>query len=103
MVIRGGENVYPAEVEEVLRKHPGVRDAAVFGVPCPVMGEELRAAFLARSDPPPTEADLRAFLKERVAGVKVPSRLYRVDAFPMTASGKVQKFRLAEQFREEPR
>jgi fatty-acyl-CoA synthase len=102
MVIRGGENVYPAEVEEALRGHPGVRDAAVFGVPCPVYGEEVRAAFLPRSTPPPSEAELRGFLKSRIAGVKVPSRIHCVDAFPMTASGKVQKFKLAEQLRAPP-
>ena len=96
MVIRGGENVYPAEVEEVLRRHPGVRDAAVFGIPDPVWGEELRAAVQAKSDPPPTEAELQAFLRPLVAGVKVPTRIFCVDSFPMTASGKVQKFRLAE-------
>ncbi len=103
MIIRGGENVYPAEVEDALRGHPGVRDAAVFGVPDPVFGEEVRAAILARAAPPPSETELRAFLKERVAGVKVPTRIFCVDAFPMTASGKVQKFKLAEQFAPAPR
>jgi fatty-acyl-CoA synthase len=102
MVIRGGENVYPAEVEDALRRHPGVSDAAVFGVPDPVYGEEVRAAILPRSDPPPTEEELRAFLRERVAGAKVPSRIFVVEAFPMTASGKVQKFRLAELFGRAP-
>ena len=98
MVIRGGENVYPAEVEAVLRSHPGVRDVAVFGVPDRVYGEEVCAALLAKSTPAPTVEELRAFLKPRLAGVKIPTRLFAVDAFPMTASGKVQKFRLAELF-----
>jgi fatty-acyl-CoA synthase len=98
MVIRGGENVYPAEVEEALRAHPGVRDVAVFGVPDPVFGEQVLAAFLAKSSPPPSERELQEFLKPRIAGAKIPSRLFCVDAFPLTASGKVQKFRLAERF-----
>jgi fatty-acyl-CoA synthase len=98
MVIRGGENVYPAEVEEALRGHPALRDAAVFGVPDPVFGEEVRAAVLVREGHRVGEAELRAWLRDKVAGAKVPSRIFVVDAFPMTASGKVQKFRLAEQF-----
>jgi fatty-acyl-CoA synthase len=98
MVIRGGENVYPAEVEEALRGHPALRDAAVFGVPDPAFGEEVRAAVLLREGRRVDEAELRAWLRDRVAGVKIPSRIFVVDAFPMTASGKVQKFRLAEQF-----
>jgi fatty-acyl-CoA synthase len=98
MVIRGGENVYPAEVEEALRGHPALRDAAVFGVPDPVFGEEVRAAVLVRAGSSADEAELRGWLRTRVAGVKIPTRIFVVDAFPMTASGKVQKFRLAEEF-----
>jgi fatty-acyl-CoA synthase len=110
MVIRGGENVYPVEVEDALRRHPGVRDVAVFGVPDPVYGEEVCAAFLPRTDDsatsgtdatgrsPPTQQELQEFLKERLAGVKIPTRIWCVASFPTTASGKVQKFRLAEQF-----
>jgi fatty-acyl-CoA synthase len=102
MVIRGGENVYPAEVEEALRGHPAVRDAAVFGVPDERLGEDVRAAVLLKAGAAAGEAALRDFLRERVAGVKVPSRIYVVDAFPMTASGKVRKFQLAELFGGEP-
>jgi fatty-acyl-CoA synthase len=102
MVIRGGENVYPAEVEEALRRHPAVRDAAVFGVPDERLGEDVRAAVLLKAGAAAGEAALRDFLRERVAGVKVPSRIYVVDAFPMTASGKVRKFQLAELFGGEP-
>ncbi|MBM4015746.1 MAG: AMP-binding protein [Planctomycetes bacterium] len=98
MVIRGGENVYPVEVEEALRRHPGIRDVAVFGVPDPVYGEQVQAAFLPATAPPPGEAELRAFLEPRLAGVKIPSRFHALDAFPMTASGKVQKWRLVERF-----
>ncbi|MSR46747.1 MAG: AMP-binding protein [Planctomycetes bacterium] len=98
MVIRGGENVYPVEVEAALRRHPGIRDVAVFGLPDAIYGEEVRAAFLPATDPPPTDAELREFLKARLAGVKIPSRFHALDAFPMTASGKVQKWRLVERF-----
>jgi fatty-acyl-CoA synthase len=98
MVIRGGENVYPVEVEEALRKHPGVRDVAVFGVPDPIDGEAVQAAFLPATTPPPSELELREFLKPRLAGIKIPSRFHALDAFPMTASGKVQKWRLVERF-----
>jgi len=98
MVIRGGENVYPVEVEAALRRHPGVRDVAVFGVPDPLLGEQLHAAFLPAGDAPPDEEELQAFLRPRLAGVKVPQRIWCVDAFPMTASGKVQKWRLAGRF-----
>lgn len=98
MVIRGGENVYPVEVEEALRRHPGIRDVAVFGVPDPVYGEQVQAAFLTATTPPPGERELREFLAPRLAGIKIPSRFHALDAFPMTASGKVQKWRLVERF-----
>jgi fatty-acyl-CoA synthase len=97
MIIRSGENVYPAEVEDVLRQHPTVRDAAVFGIPDALHGEEVRAALLCTAGPAPEEGELREFVRARLAGAKVPSRIFVLDEFPMTASGKVQKFRLAEQ------
>ncbi len=103
MIIRGGENVYPAEVEEALRRHPAVRDVAVFGVSCEIYGEEVRAAVLTFPDKSVTEGELRAFARERMAGIKVPSRFHFVDLFPMTASGKVQKFQLARMFGPVPR
>ncbi len=98
MIIRGGENVSPAEVEDALRKHPQVRDAAVFGIPHEVFGEEVRAAVLMIEGADAREEELRQFLAPLLAGAKIPSRIHPVAAFPMTASGKVQKFRLAEQF-----
>ncbi len=103
MVIRGGENVYPAEVEAALRLHPGVRDVAVFGLPDPLFGEQVHAAILPAHDAAPSEEELRRFLTPRLAGVKVPSRFHLVDAFPLTASGKVQKWRLVQQFTPDER
>lgn len=97
MVIRGGENVYPVEVEEALRRHPGIRDVAVFGLPDPIHGEQLHAAFLPATAPPPSERELRDFLAPRLSGIKIPSRFHPLAAFPLTASGKVQKWRLAEE------
>ncbi len=96
MIIRGGENVYPAEVEDALRAHPDVRDAAVFGVPSEHWGEEVAAALIAESGRTPDGDAILAELEGHLAPFKRPSHVRFVDAFPLTASGKVQKFRLAE-------
>ncbi len=97
MVIRAGENVYPAEVEDALRTHPDVRDAAVFGLPHDEWGEEVAAAVIAEPGSRPTLDGVRAFLADRLAHFKQPTRLACVDAFPLTGSGKVQRFRLPEE------
>ena len=90
MVIRGGENVYPVEIENVLAAHPGVATAGVVGVPDSRLGENL-AAFIVPADPshPPDEAALRSFLRARLAGFKVPAHWYTVDALPHNSAGKV--------------
>jgi acyl-CoA synthetase (AMP-forming)/AMP-acid ligase II len=90
MVIRGGENVYPVEIEDVLTAHPGVAAVGVVGVPDSRLGENL-AAFIVPSDPshPPDEAALRSFLRARLAGFKVPAHWYTVDALPHNSAGKV--------------
>ncbi len=102
MIIRGGENIYPAEVEDALRSLPGVQDAAVFGLPSEAWGEEVAAAIVpAPADPatPPFDpANLSAALAGKLAHFKRPEHVHVVDALPLTASGKVQKFRLAERF-----
>jgi len=95
MIIRGGENVYAAEVERVLLRHPAVREAAVFPVKDAYYGEAVAVAL--RLGAAVKAADLQAFCGERIARFKVPVRLYRVDAFPLTASGKVRKVALREQ------
>src|SRR6516165_5374235 len=89
MVIRGGVNIYPREIEDVLYRHPAVVDCAVFGVPDARLGEQLVAVVEARS--PVTPDDLQAFCRERVADFKVPSSVELVDELPRQPNGKVLK------------
>ncbi len=99
MIIRGGENIYPREIEEFLYAHPKIQDVQVVGVPHERYGEEVMACVIARDpDDPPTLEDLRAFCEGRLAHYKVPSRLRILDSFPMTVSGKVRKVELRERF-----
>jgi fatty-acyl-CoA synthase len=96
MVIRGGENVYPAEVEEFLHGHPDVTDVQVIGVPDARYGEELMAWIVLREGAQLREEDIRAFCKGSIAHYKVPRYVRFTDEFPMTVTGKIQKFRLRE-------
>jgi fatty-acyl-CoA synthase len=96
MVIRGGENVYPREIEEFLYRHEAIRDVAVFGVPDERYGEELCAWIQVREGASITEEEIREFCKGRIAHYKVPRYVRVVDEFPMTISGKVQKFKMRE-------
>jgi fatty-acyl-CoA synthase len=96
LVIRGGENIYPREIEEVLFQHPAVAAVQVIGVPDVRMGEELMAWVSFREDDGPSEEDLRAFCRERLAHFKVPRYWKVVAEFPMTVTGKVQKFKMRE-------
>jgi fatty-acyl-CoA synthase len=96
MVIRGGENVYPREVEEFLYTHEAVVDVAVFGVPDDRYGEELCAWIQVKEGHSVTEEEIRAFCKGRIAHYKVPRYVSVVEAFPMTVTGKVQKFKMRE-------
>ncbi|MFI7633734.1 long-chain fatty acid--CoA ligase [Nonomuraea sp. NPDC049400] len=89
VIIRGGYTVYPREVEEVLYEHPAVRQAAVFGVPHPGLGEEIEAVVAVRAAV--TCADLRDFVRERVAAYKYPRRISFVDELPMSPTGKILK------------
>ncbi|MEA3065600.1 MAG: fatty-acyl-CoA synthase, partial [Sphingomonadales bacterium] len=96
MFISGGENVYPAEVENVLTGHPAVAEAAVVAAPDPRWGEVGRAFLrLAEGCLPPDPAEIEAFCRSRLAGYKVPVGFEYVDDFPRTAAGKVQKHLLA--------
>ncbi len=97
MVIRGGENIFPREVEEFLLRHPKVAEAHVVGVPDAFFGEELLAVVRPREGEEATEQELREFCKGRISHQKIPRYFQFVDAYPMTASGKVQKFVLREQ------
>ncbi|WP_199442850.1 AMP-binding protein [Umezawaea beigongshangensis] len=100
MIIRGGENVYPREVEDLLCRHESVRDAAVVARPDDTWGEQV-AAVLRPADPanPPSPELLDAYCRDHLAAFKVPRFWYAVDEFPLTATGKVQKFRLRELLR----
>ena len=101
MVIRGGENVYPREIEEFLFRHPKVEAVQVVGVPDPKYGEELCAWIKLKSGVAATPAEIQEFCKEQIAHYKIPRYIKFVDAFPMTVTGKVQKFIMREQMTEE--
>jgi fatty-acyl-CoA synthase len=96
MVIRGGENVYPREVEEFLYQHPAVADVQVVGVPDAKYGEELCAWVRLREDKETTGEELREWCRGRIASFKIPRYWRFVDQFPMTVTGKVQKFKMRE-------
>jgi fatty-acyl-CoA synthase len=96
MVIRGGENIYPREIEEILFQHPTVAAAQVIGVPDLRMGEELMAWVTFREGDNATTDELRAFCRERLAHFKVPRYWKVTSEFPMTVTGKVQKFKMRE-------
>ena len=102
LIIRGGENVYPREIEEFLHKHPDIVDVQVTGVPDPKMGEEIMAWVKPRAGAMLSADDVREFCRGRIAHFKVPRYVRFVDEFPMTISGKVQKFRMREMAREQP-
>ncbi|HEY6399734.1 MAG TPA: AMP-binding protein [Solirubrobacteraceae bacterium] len=101
MVIRGGENVYPREIEEFLYTHPAIADVQVVGVPDERYGEELMAWVVLRSGMELGAEELREFCQGRIAHFKVPRYVKFVDSFPMTITGKVQKFKLRETAIEE--
>jgi fatty-acyl-CoA synthase len=97
IVIRGGENISPREIEEFLFRHPKVADVAVLGVPDAFFGEELLAVVMPRAGVELTEEELRDFCNGQISKQKIPRYFKLTDAFPMTASGKIQKFILREQ------
>ena len=97
MVIRGGENVYPGEIEEFLYRHPKIQDVQVIGVPDARYGEELCAWVRLRDRETATEEEIRAFCQGQIAHYKVPRYVKFVDAFPMTVTGKIQKFIMREE------
>lgn len=101
LVIRGGENVYPREVEEFLYRHPKIQDVQVFGVPDPKYGEELCAWVRIREGEALTAEEVRGFCDGQIAHQKIPRYIRFVDAFPMTVTGKIQKFRMRQAMEEE--
>ncbi|MBF8675028.1 AMP-binding protein [Pseudomonas fulva] len=96
MIIRGGENIYPREIEEFFYTHPAVADVQVIGIPCSRFGEEIVAWVKLHPGQQTTAQALQAWCKSRIAHYKVPRHFRFVDEFPMTVTGKVQKFRMRE-------
>jgi fatty-acyl-CoA synthase len=96
MMIRGGENIYPREIEEFLRSHPKISDVAVYGVPHRKFGEEVAAAIRLKPGETATPEEIKAFCREQIASFKVPKHVQFVSEFPQTASGKLQKYKLQE-------
>ncbi|MCK0509000.1 AMP-binding protein [Aromatoleum anaerobium] len=101
MVIRGGENLYPREIEEFLYRHPKILDVQVVGVPDAKYGEELCAWIIVRDGEELSADEVRAFCQGQIAHYKVPRYIKFVDAFPMTVTGKIQKFQIREQMKRE--
>jgi fatty-acyl-CoA synthase len=101
MVIRGGENIYPREIEEFLYGHPDIQDVQVVGVPDAKYGEEICAWIVLRRGAVPDEDGVRAFCRARIAHYKIPRYVKFVDSFPSTVTGKVQKFAMRQAMIEE--
>jgi fatty-acyl-CoA synthase len=101
MVIRGGENIFPAEIEAFLMRHPKVAEAQIVGVPDAFMGEELVALLRLKADEQADEAEMRQYCRANISRQKVPKYIRFVTSFPMTASGKVKKYELKERLIKE--
>jgi fatty-acyl-CoA synthase len=96
MIIRGGENIYPREIEEFLYTHPKISDIQVYGVPDRKYGEQVMAAIVPKKGVEMTEEEVKDFCRGKIANYKIPKYVKFVDSYPMTASGKIQKFKLRE-------
>jgi fatty-acyl-CoA synthase len=101
MVIRGGENIYPREVEEFLYAHPKVRDVQVVGIPDSRLGEELCAWIIPQEGEAPTEAEIIDYCRGRIAHYKIPRHVRLVQSFPMTVTGKIQKYLIRDTMKKE--
>lgn len=101
MIIRGGENIYPREIEELIYTHEAVQDVQVIGVPSVKFGEEVMACIILKAGYTVTEEEMREFIAKNISRHKVPNYIKFVDSFPLTASGKVQKYKMREQAIEE--
>ena len=101
MIIRGGENIYPREIEEFLFRNPKIQDVSVFGVPDEKYGEEVCAWIKLRDGEECSPEEVVAFCKDQIAHYKVPRYIRFVDAFPMTVTGKIQKFVMSDSMKEE--
>ncbi len=96
MIIRGGENVYPAEIEDFLYTHPKIKDAQVVGIPCEYYGENIVAFVRLQEGETATPLEIKRYCREKIAIHKVPAQFFFVNQYPQTASGKVKKFMLRE-------
>ncbi|MDR3142563.1 MAG: AMP-binding protein [Tannerellaceae bacterium] len=96
MIIRGGENIYPKEIEDFLYKMDGIKDIQVVGVNSPKYGEEVGAFIIRQNNTPITEEDVKEYCRGQIARHKIPKYIFFVDNFPLTGSGKIQKFKLRE-------
>jgi fatty-acyl-CoA synthase len=96
LIIRGGDNIYPREVEEFLYTHPAIEDAQVIGVPSETYGEEVMAWVKPRAGTRLEGAELTAFCRGKIATYKIPAYWKFVDSYPMTVTGKIQKYRMRE-------
>jgi len=96
MIIRGGENIYPKEIEEFLYTHPKISDVQIYGVPDKKYGEQVMAAVILKKGMEMTEEEVKEFCRGKIANYKVPKFVKFVEGYPMTASGKIQKFKLRE-------
>ena len=101
MIIRGGENISPREMEEYLFRHPAVLDVAVVGVPSEKYGEEVCACIRLKEGAEATAEEIRAFCEGRIAHYKIPRYVAFLDSFPMTVTGKVQKYLLRDRMRDQ--
>jgi len=96
MIIRGGENIYPKEIEEYLYTHPKISDVQIYGAPDRKYGEQVMAAIILKKGVEMTEEEVREFCKGKIANYKIPKYVKFVESYPMTASGKIQKFKLRD-------
>ena len=96
MIIRGGENIYPREIEEFLYTHPAIQEVQVVGVPDAKYGEQILAWIKLRDGHSATEEDIRHFCHKSLARFKAPRYVKFVDTFPMTVTGKIQKYKIRE-------
>lgn len=101
MIIRGGENIYPREIEEFLYQHPKILDVQIVGVPDEKFGEEVGAWIILKEGETADAEEIRAFCKGKISRHKIPKYVFFTDEYPMTASGKIQKFKLRERYLED--
>jgi len=97
MIIRGGENIYPREIEEFLYTNPAIKDVQVYGVPSRKYGEEVAASIMLNPGEESSAEDIQAYCRDKIAFHKIPAHIFFVESYPTTASGKIQKYKLREQ------